>query len=44
MAGQPGPFDLDARYAALSAAGDPLVHWFYLRRVTRLLGILEQAA
>ena len=25
MAGQPGFFDLDDRYAALSAAGDPLV-------------------
>ena len=25
MAGQPGFFDLDERYAALSAAGDPLV-------------------
>jgi transposase, IS5 family len=24
MAGQPGFFDLDERYAALSAAGDPL--------------------
>jgi len=24
MAGQPGLFDLDERYAALSAAGDPL--------------------
>jgi hypothetical protein len=24
MAGQPGFFDLDQRYAALSAAGDPL--------------------
>ena len=24
MAGQPGFFDLDRRYAALSAAGDPL--------------------
>jgi hypothetical protein len=24
MAGQPGLFDLDRRYAALSAAGDPL--------------------
>jgi hypothetical protein len=24
MAGQPGFFDLDGRYAALSAAGDPL--------------------
>jgi hypothetical protein len=25
MAGQPGFFDLDERYAALSAAGDPLL-------------------